>query len=266
MTSLDSTDGVERKDAHARQRTAVNSALQGGRRHGAFTWGVLDRMLEEEALHFEGISGTSAGAINAVVLADGFAAGGREGAKEALLGYWQKVSDLWSRGPFRPPLIGGGNSDFGLECSPGFRFLEPMTHFASPYQLNPINYNPFKEMLAAAVDFERVRRQTALKLFVCATDVQTVKVKIFAGKELQAEHVLASTCLPLLMQAVEIDGEYYWDGMFGQSRDLPAGLRMRDTRHPVSARHPCRTPRSANHLASYHESYAGDQLQYLPLP
>jgi NTE family protein len=214
MTGRDNSDGVEPKDAHARERRVVNLALQGGGSHGAFAWGVLDRMLEEEMLHFEGISGTSAGAVNAVVLADGFAAGGRIGAKEALREYWQKVSDLWSRGPFRPPLIGGGTSDFGLEYSPGFRFIEPMTHFASPYQLNPFNYNPFKDMLAAAINFERVRQQTAIKLFVCATNVQTAKVKIFTGKELQAEHVLASTCLPLLMQAVEIDGEYYWDGMY----------------------------------------------------
>jgi len=205
MTCLDNSDGVERKDAHARERKVVNLALQGGGSHGAFAWGVLDRMLEEETLHFEGISGTSAGAINAVVLADGLAAGGREGAKEALRAYWQKVSDLWSRGPFGSS---GGTSNFGLENSPGFRFLEPMTHFASPYQLNPFNYNPFKDMLAAAINFERVRRQIALKLFVSATDVQTAKVKVFVGKELRAEHVLASTCLPLLMQAVEIDGEY----------------------------------------------------------
>ena len=89
-----------------------------------------------------------------------------------------------------------------------------MTHFASPYQLNPFNINPFRDMLAEAIDFERVRRQTALKLFICATDVKTAKVKIFTGKELGVQHVLASTCLPLLMQAVEIDGSYYWDGMY----------------------------------------------------
>ena len=89
-----------------------------------------------------------------------------------------------------------------------------MTHFASPYQLNPFNFNSFRDMLAEAIDFDRVRRQTALKLFICATDVQTAKVKIFAGRELRVDHVLASTCLPLLMQAVEIDGDYYWDGMY----------------------------------------------------
>ena len=213
MTFLDKTNGAERQNIQKGEPRVLNLALQGGGSHGAFAWGVLDRLLEEETLHFEGISGTSAGAANAVVLTDGYAAGGREGARAALRGYWQRVSDLWSRGPFKPALT-GGNSDFGLENSLGFRFIEPMTHFASPYQLNPFNFNPFRDMLAEAIDFERVRRQTALKLFICATDVQTAKVKIFTGKELGVHHVLASTCLPLLMQAVEIDGAYYWDGMY----------------------------------------------------
>ena len=214
MTFLDKADEAEGRNDQKEARRVLNLALQGGGSHGAFAWGVLDRLLEEESLYFEGISGTSAGAANAVVLADGFAAGGREAARQALRGYWQRVADLWSRGPFKPSLSAGGNTDFGLENSPGFRFIEPMTHFASPYQLNPFNYNPFRDMLAEAIDFERVRRQTALKLFICATDVQTAKVKVFSGKVLRVDHVLASTCLPLLMQAVEVDGNYYWDGMY----------------------------------------------------
>lgn len=195
-------------------RKVLNLALQGGGSHGAFTWGVLDRLLEEQTLYFEGICGTSAGAVNAVVLADGLAAGGRDRAREALRAYWRKVCDLWSRGPFGSSLLGQGKPDFGLEFSLGFRFIEPITHFASPYQLNPFNYDPLKDLLGQAVDFDRVRRQTALKLFICATDVQTAKVKIFEGKTLRVEHILASTCLPLLMQAVEVDGSYYWDGMY----------------------------------------------------
>jgi len=208
MTFLDKVDEAEGQNDQKGARRVLNLALQGGGSHGAFAWGVLDRLLEQESLYFEGISGTSAGAANAVVLADGFAAGGREAARQALRAYWQRVCDLWSRGPFKPSLIAGEYSDFGLENSPGFRFIEPITHFASPYQLNPFNYNPFRHMLADAIDFERVRRQTALKLFICATDVETAKVKVFTGKELSADHVLASTCLPLLMQAVEIDGNY----------------------------------------------------------
>ena len=158
----------------------VNLALQGGGSHGAFTWGVLDRLLEEERLSFEGISATSAGAVNAVVLADGLAAGGREGARDALRVYWQKVSALSARGIFKPSSVDKGNSDFGLEHSLGFWFLK-MTYLTSPYQMNPFNYNPLKDLLAEAINFERVRGQTALKLFLCATDVQTAKVKIFPG-------------------------------------------------------------------------------------
>ena len=215
MTFLDKPDiNNAPPSAPEPRRKVVNLALQGGGSHGAFTWGVLDRLLEEETLAFDGITGTSAGAVNAVVLADGFAAGGRQGAREALQAYWQKVSALFSQGPFRPSLIDKASSDFGLENSPGFRFFEPMTHFASPYQLNPFNFNPLKDLMTDVIDFDRVRAQTALKLFICATNVETAKVEIFTGRELRVEHVLASTCLPLLMQAIEIDGKYYWDGSF----------------------------------------------------
>jgi NTE family protein len=204
---------IRKKRKASQMPKVVNLALRGGGSHGAFTWGVLDRLLEEERLSFEGISATSAGAVNAVVLADGLAAGGREGAREALRVYWQKVSALSTRGIFKPSPLDKGNSDFGLEHSLGFWFLK-MTYLTSPYQMNPFNHNPLKDLLAEAINFERVRGQTNLKLFLCATDVQTAKVKIFAGKELRVEHLLASTCLPLLMQSVEIDGEYYWDGSY----------------------------------------------------
>jgi len=172
---------------------------------------VLDRLLEEKRLKFEGITATSAGAVNAVVLADGLAAGGREGARNALRLYWQKVSEISSRGIFKTDKA---NSDFGLENSPGFLFVESLTFFASPYQMNPFNYNPVKDLLAETINFERVRQQRAVKLFICATNVQTAKAKIFAGKDLGVEHVLASACLPLMMHAVEVDGEFYWDGSY----------------------------------------------------
>jgi NTE family protein len=139
------------------------------------------------------------------------AAGGREGARDALRLYWQKVSEISSRGIFKTDKA---NSDFGLENSPGFLFVESLTFFASPYQMNPFNYNPVKDLLAEAINFERVRQQRAVKLFICATNVQTAKAKIFAGKDLGVEHVLASACLPLMMHAVEVDGEFYWDGSY----------------------------------------------------
>jgi NTE family protein len=192
----------------------LNLALQGGGSHGAFTWGVLDRLLEEERLSFEGITATSAGAVNAVVLADGLAAGGRKEARNALRRYWKKVSDAATSGIFRPSPLDRANPDFGLEHSPGYRFMESLTYFASPYQMNPLNFNPLKDLLAEAIDFKRVREQQAVKLFLSATDVETAKVKIFEGKNIAVEHVLASACLPLMMQAVEIDGHHYWDGSF----------------------------------------------------
>ena len=135
--------GTER--AAAAGTKIVNLALQGGGSHGAFTWGVLDRLLEEDRLEFDGITGTSAGAVNAVVLADGLATGGREGAREALRVYWQKVSKLSARGPLAPSMFDQANPDHGLEHSLGFIFLEPLTYFASPYQMNPLNINPFRE-------------------------------------------------------------------------------------------------------------------------
>jgi NTE family protein len=192
----------------------VNLALQGGGSHGAFTWGVLDRLLEEKRLTFEGITATSAGAVNAVALADGLAAGGREGARQSLRSYWQKVAELSSRGVFKPSPFDKASPGYGLKNSPGYLFMESLTYFASPYQMNPFNYNPLRDMLAEAIDFKRVREQQAVKLFICATNVETAKVKIFNGAELDVDHVLASTCLPLMMQAVEIDGGCYWDGSF----------------------------------------------------
>ena len=202
------------ESARPADKKVVNLALQGGGSHGAFTWGVLDRLLEEKRLTFEGITATSAGAVNAVALADGLAAGGREGARKSLRSYWRKVADLASRSVFKPSPFDKASPGHGLKHSPGYLFMESLTYFASPYQMNPFNYNPLKDMLAEAIDFKRVREQQAVKLFICATDVETAKVKIFKGAELDVERVLASTCLPLMMQAVEIDGGCYWDGSF----------------------------------------------------
>ena len=156
----DSLTGI-RRTAETGEKI-VNLALQGGGSHGAFTWGVLDRLLEEKGLAFEGITGTSAGAVNAVVLADGLAAGGRQAAREALRVYWRKVSALSSRS-LMPPTPLNKAMDFPLVHPLGFVFL---TYLASPYQMNPLNYNPFKELLREAINFERVRQQTTVKLFL----------------------------------------------------------------------------------------------------
>jgi NTE family protein len=195
-------------------RKSVNLALQGVGSHGAFTWGVLDRLLEEERLGLDGITATSAGAVNAVVLAYGLAVGGREGAKKSLDRYWRRLANVASASIFQPSLLDKMYGNFGLDHSPGFVFVDTLSQIFSPYQLNPGNYNPFKELLEEVIDFEVLRRQQAVKLFLCATNVRSGKVKIFSSEELKSDHVVASSCQPLMMHAVEIDGEYYWDGGF----------------------------------------------------
>ena len=192
----------------------VNLALQGGGSHGAFTWGVLDRLLEEDRVSFEGITASSAGAVNAVVLAHGLASGGREEARQALKLFWQRWSKTASNAMLQPSLIDRASGKFGLENSPGYLFMDALSYFTSPYLYNPLNHNPLRNLLEDAIDFERLRQQSAVKLFLCATNVRTGKVKVFKAEELSPNHVLASTCLPLLMHAVEIDGECYWDGGF----------------------------------------------------
>jgi len=192
----------------------VNLALQGVGSHGAFTWGVLDRLLEEERLALDGISAASAGAVNAVVLAYGLAVGGREGAKRSLDRYWRRLSEMASASIFQPSLLDKMYGNFALDHSPGYVLVDTLSQVFSPYQLNPLNYNPFKELLEEVIDFELLRRQQAVKLFLCATNVRSGKVKIFSCEELRSDHVVASSCQPLTMHAVEIDGEYYWDGGF----------------------------------------------------
>jgi NTE family protein len=198
----------------AAEQKVINLGLQGGGSHGAFTWGVLDRLLEEERLSFEGITASSAGAVNATVLGYGLTVGGRAGARDTLRAFWKRMSDVASHGMLQPSLVDRMTGKFGLENSPGYLLFDVMSYFTSPYIYNPLNYNPLRNVLNEIVDFERLRRESAVKLFLCATNVRTGKVKVFKTQELGANHVLASTCLPLLMHGVEIDGEVYWDGGF----------------------------------------------------
>jgi NTE family protein len=195
----------------------VNLALQGGGSHGAFTWGVLDRLLEEERLSFEGISASSAGSVNAVVLAHGLAAGGREEARNAMRLFWKRLSETTSHGVLQQSWFDKVDGKFGLEHSPGYLFLNALMYFTSPDLHNPLNHNPIRNVLEEIVDFDRLRQQAVIKLFLCATNVRTGKVKVFKSEEIGADQVLASTCLPLLMHAVEINGEVYWDGGFAGS-------------------------------------------------
>lgn len=190
----------------------VSLALQGAGSHGAFIWGVLDRILEDGRLGFDGITATSAGAINAVVLADGLAEGGREGARTRLRSFWQTMSEAAAKSPIAPSVFDQANPKFGLEHTPAYLWNEMLCRMMSPYELNPSDVNPVRDLLNATVDFERVRRQKVVKVFLCATNVRTSKVKVFPREEVTAEHVLASGCMPIKMRAPEIDGEHYWDG------------------------------------------------------
>lgn len=191
----------------------INLALQGGGAHGAVTWGVLDRLLEDERLDVDSISGTSAGAINAVATAYGLHLNGCEGAREKLDELWRAVSlsgEAFSpikRTPFDMMM---GNSNF--ENSFSYHAFDALTRTFSPYQLNPFDINPLKDVLEKCIDFESLRECTKVKLYLNATNVRTGKVKVFTTKQVSVDVVGASTCLPFLFKAVEIDGEHYWDG------------------------------------------------------
>lgn len=190
----------------------INLALQGGGAHGAFTWGVLDRLLQDDGIAIDGISGTSAGAVNGAVMAYGLTVGGRETARELLAQLWEKVAAIAALSPLQPtPLdraLGLGRMDF----SPGYWLLDTLSRVLSPYQFNAFNLNPLKSVLAEIVDFEALRACDTIKLFVGATDVKRSRIKIFELPDMSLEAVLASACLPFLNQAIEIDGEAYWDG------------------------------------------------------
>lgn len=205
-------------------KTSLDLALQGGGSHGAFTWGVLDRLLEEKSLRLTGISGTSAGAMNAVALASGLMEGGREGARSALRRLWTRVGEI-------NPFGGLGHAPVAPWMDPDSPWAAPwlgpvrsyaqwLSTQASPYQLNPLNLNPLRDILRDTIDFDRVRACHRTQLFIAATRVKTGELRIFRQDELSPDVILASACLPLLFQAVEIDGEAYWDGGYAGNPSL----------------------------------------------
>lgn len=196
-----------------RDPVLVDLALQGGGAHGAFTWGVLDRLLDEPRLKIEGISGTSAGAMNAAVLVDGFTERGVEGAKARLEEFWRAVSDAATFSPFRRSPLDVLAGRWTLDNSPMFITLDLMARVFSPYDLNPRGSNPLSDILSTCIDFERLAN-APIRLFVTATNVRTGRGRVFRNGELTPDVLLASACLPAMFQAVEIDGEAYWDGGF----------------------------------------------------
>jgi NTE family protein len=196
---MDATNGTA--------QCAINLGLQGGGAHGAYSWGVLDALLEDGRFDFDGISGTSAGAMNAVVLADGLMKGGKEGARQALAEFWRAVADSVPLDLSMP--VAGGK---GVALLPTTRLMLNWTQYFSPYQINPLNFNPLHKLLAARVDFDGLRAHSPVRLFLAATHANTGKLRLFRTPEVSIDAVLASACLPMLNQAILIDGEPYWDG------------------------------------------------------
>jgi NTE family protein len=190
----------------------VNLALQGGGAHGAFAWGILDKLAEDGRLDIEGISATSAGSMNAVVYAYGRTRGGNDGARAALERFWHEISRAGDS--FSPVRAAGWESalGIGLELSPSYLLFDTLTRTFSPYQFNPFGFNPLRDVLAKSVDFDAVHACTCVELFICATNVRTGQPRIFRNEHVTIDAVLASACLPFLFQAVAIDDGHYWDG------------------------------------------------------
>lgn len=199
------------KAAPTKNKT-INLALQGGGSHGAFTWGVLDRLLEDERITIEAITCTSAGAMNGSLLSYGLITGGREKARELLSEFWRKISISAAMSPLQPTIMDKMLGNVRLDFSPSFLALDFITRMFSPYQFNLFDINPLREILSEMVDFEAICNNKQIKLFVNATQVKTGKVRVFKTPELSLDVVMASACLPFMFKAVEVEGEPYWDG------------------------------------------------------
>ena len=213
-----------RARSQGRKTVLADLGLQGGGAHGAFTWGVLDRLLEEPWLQYDGISGTSAGAMNAAVMIDGHAAGGAAGARQALERFWRAVSDAARFSPFRRGPLEVLTGSWTLDYSPLFMAMDLAARVVSPYDANPLGSNPLEKILHDCIDFDRLKL-APIKLFVTATNVRTGRGRVFRNADVTPHVLLASACLPTMFQAVEIDGEAYWDGGYSGNPSLAPLIR-----------------------------------------
>lgn len=236
------------KAAVTRDPVLIDLALQGGGSHGAFTWGVLDRLLEEPWLQIDGISGTSAGAMNAAVLADGYTKGGADGARIGLETFWRRVSEAARFSPFQRGPLDVMLGRWTLDSSPMYVAMDLMSRLVSPYQMNLRGKNPLREILANLVDFKRLAT-SPIKLFITATNVRTGRGHVFRNDALTPEVLLASACLPTMFQAIEIDNELYWDGGYSGNPTITPLVRECNSQdtilvtiNPVERKKP---PRSA---------------------
>jgi NTE family protein len=213
----------------------IDLALQGGGSHGAFTWGVLDRLLEEKQLRVAAISGTSAGAMNAAVLADGWTEGGAVAARAALERFWKRVSEAAALSPLQRSPLDRLMGRWSLDTSPAYLAMELISRVFSPYDLNLMGFNPLREILAEIIDHDRLAR-SPIKLFVTATRVRTGRGRIFRNGEITPDVLLASACLPTLYQAIEIDGEPYWDGGYVGNPTITPLVRESDAHDTILVR------------------------------
>jgi NTE family protein len=226
------SSAIDEATVAARQPVLVDLALQGGGSHGAFTWGVLDRLLEEPWMRIEAISGTSAGAMNAAVLADGWSMGGADGARAALDAYWRRVSRAAAFSPLRRSPLERMMGRWTLDTSPAYLAMDLMSRVFSPYDLNPTGFNPLRKVLTESIDFERLVT-SPIKLFITATNVHTGRGRIFRNSQITPEVLLASACLPTMFRAVEIEGEPYWDGGFAGNPTITPLVRESDAHDTI---------------------------------
>jgi NTE family protein len=236
-------------DVTAREPVLVDFALQGGGSHGAFTWGVLDRLIEEPWLRIEAISGTSAGAMNAALVAHGWMEGGAEGARAALDAYWRRVSHAAAFSPLQRSPLDRLMGRWTLDTSPGYVAMDLMARVLSPYDVNPLGFNPLRNILTDSIDFGRLAR-APIRLFITATNVRTGRGRIFRNAEITADVLLASACLPTMFQAIEIDGDAYWDGGYAGNPTLTPLVRESDANDiilvQINPRERLDRPRTAN--------------------
>jgi NTE family protein len=215
-----------------RDEVLVDLALQGGGAHGAFTWGVLERLLEEPWLKIDGISGTSAGAMNAAIFVQGYARDGAQGARAALETFWRRVADAARFSPLQRNPLDILMGRWTLESSPAFIAMDMMSRVISPYDFNPKGANPLREMLSELIDFERLA-ESPIKLFVTATSVSTGRGRVFRNADLTVDALLASACLPTMFQAIEIDGDAYWDGGYSGNPTMTPLVRECDSKDTI---------------------------------
>ena len=195
------------------KKKAINLAFQGGGSHGAVTWGVADRLLEDDRIEIEAISGSSAGAVNAAAVAYGLHVGGRDGARATLDQIWKRISQAGhSYSPIRPDAFPFGAATANLVNAFSYQMFDNMTRALSPAQFNPFDINPLRDILHDTIDFDSLRNCKTTKLFIAATNVRTGKVHVFNTDQVSVDVIRASACLPFLFKSVEIDGEHYWDG------------------------------------------------------